>query len=144
MNVKPALNKNCKVFFSSFVLAAALSACSKPDITGVWIPENVSSNDDTYKYYEIKNMDGGTDRLQLIQYYYRIKPAYAGGKVPILLDQPISNVLEFAKDKTYCIEGSLKTQCAVSVDQNTLDIYRSGRFKRSSSNPPKIPVNRYQ
>ena len=127
--------------FASMILVSTLSACSKPDVTGVWIPETIASDDSTYKYYEIKKMEG-TDRFQFIEYYYRIRPLYKNGKVPFQLDQPTSKVLEFTKDNTYCVEGSLNTECVVAVDGGKLDIYQKGRFIKSASNPPKIPVNK--
>lgn len=134
------LNK-IKTFFSSLLLASTLSACSKPDVTGVWIPETIAADDSTYKYYEIKKIEG-TERLQFIEYYYRILPLTKGDKIPRQLDQPTTKVLEFTKDKTYCVEGSLNTECVVAIDSDKLDIYQKGRFKKSASNPPKIPINK--
>lgn len=132
--------KNLSMICTSMFLAFGLSACSKPDVSGTWIPEKVSSDQDTFEYYEIKKMDG-TDRYQFTEYSYHIKP-YAALKIKIPdLNYKRDKVLEFTKDKTYCIEGSMNTVCVVAVDDGKLDIYNSGRFIKSSSNPPKIPVN---
>ncbi|MGQ1273660.1 hypothetical protein ACT43X_18750 (plasmid) [Acinetobacter baumannii] len=134
--------KNLKTTLVSIALISMLSACSKPDITGTWIPESVKSDDNLYTYYDIKKIDG-TERLSLIKYIYKIRPSYEGGKAPIQLDEPTTKVLEFTKDNTYCVEGSLNTECVVSVDGGKLDVYNNGRFKKSESTPPKIPVNKY-
>lgn len=128
-----------KTVLTSLLLAATLTACSKPDVTGVWIPETTSSNDQTYTYYEIKKMDG-TDRLNFIEHSFRVRPLLSGDKVPSKLNE-ITKILEFTKDNTYCVEGSLNTECIVSVDGDKLDIYRAGRFKKSISDSPTVPVN---
>lgn len=115
-----------------------LTACSKPDISGVWIPENTTPDSTYYNFYEIKKKDN-SDRYQLIETSYKIKSTF-GDKVPRLLDKRAYKVLEFTKDNTYCVEGSLNTECVVAVD-GKLDIYNHGRFVKSKSNTPPIPVN---
>lgn len=133
--------KNLSMICTSMFLALGLSACSKPDVTGVWVPEKVSPDDIFYEYYEIKKMEG-TDRYQFVANQFKIKALFDGEKVPHRIDQPISMVLDFTKDNTYCVEGSMNTKCVVAVDGGKLDIYERGRFVKSSSNSPKIPVNK--
>lgn len=133
--------KKLQTICTSMCLAIGLSACSRPDVSGVWIPEKVSSNQDTFEYYEIKKMEN-TDRYQFTEYSYHIKP-YLALKIKIPdLNYKRDRVLVFTKDKTYCVEGSLNTVCIVSINDNKLDIYNSGPFIKSASNPPKIPVNK--
>ena len=50
------MNKLIKILCLSTVLVVLL-ACSKPDISGVWIPEKISSSDTFYSYYEIRSLD---------------------------------------------------------------------------------------
>lgn len=133
--------KHLSMICTSMLLALGLSACSKPDVSGTWIPEKVSPDDIFYEYYEIKKMEG-TDRYQFVANLFSIQAGFKGDEVPRRIGEPKTMVLDFTKDNTYCVEGSMNTKCVVAVDGGKLDIYERGRFVKSSSNPPKIPVNK--
>ena len=120
------------------ILPVALFACSKPDISGVWIPEKHDSMDLTYKYYEIGEKDS-SDRYSFTKYIYIVNSPIKSQKLP-LLNGKIQKKLEFTKDNTYCVEGSMQTECVVYVD-GKLDIYGQGTHVKSPQNPPKVPVN---
>ena len=122
-----------------YTVPVVLLACSKPDISGVWIPEKHDSIDLTYKYYEIGEKDS-SDRYSFTKYIYIVKSRIKSQKLP-LLNGTIQKKLEFTKDNTYCVEGSLNTECVVYVD-GKLDIYGEGTFLKSEQNPPKILVNK--
>lgn len=120
--------------------AVLLTACSKPDISGVWIPENVSKDSVFYSYYFIKKIED-SDRFSVEQHKFRIKKP--NPILPIELPEKISDtqkVLEFAQDNTYCVEGSMKTECFIAVGDK-LDVYKGVRLKKTSTFPPQIPVN---
>ena len=132
------MNKLIKLLCLSTV-PVVLLACSKPDISGVWIPEKHDSIDLTYKYYEIGEKDS-SDRYSFTKYIYIVNSPIKSQKLP-LLNGKIQKKLEFTKDNTYCVEGSLNTECVVYVD-GKLDIYGEGTFLKSEQNPPKILVNK--
>ena len=132
------MNKLIKLLCLSTV-PVVLLACSKPDISGVWIPEKHDSIDLTYKYYEIGEKDS-SDRYSFTKYIYIVNSPIKSQKLP-LLNGTIQKKLEFTKDNTYCVEGSLNTECVVYVD-GKLDIYGEGTFLKSEQNPPKILVNK--
>ncbi len=121
------------------VIPFLMVACSKPDISGVWIPEKHDSMDLTYKYYEIGEKDS-SDRYSFTKYIYIVNSPIKSQKLP-LLNGKIQKKLEFTKDNTYCVEGSLNTECVVYVD-GKLNIYDEGIFLKSEQNPPKILVNK--
>ena len=64
------MNKLIKLLCLSTV-PVVLLACSKPDISGVWIPEKVSSSDTFYSYYEIRSLD--SNRYSLTAFKYKIR-----------------------------------------------------------------------
>ena len=132
------MNKLIKLLCLSTV-PVVLLACSKPDISGVWIPEKHDSMDLTYKYYEIGEKDS-LDRYSFTKYIYIVNSPIKSQKLP-LLNGKIQKKLEFTKDNTYCVEGSLNTECVVYVD-GKLNIYDEGIFLKSEQNPPKILVNK--
>nr|WP_314370689.1 hypothetical protein [uncultured Acinetobacter sp.] len=120
--------------------AVLLTACSKPDISGVWIPENVSKDSVFYSYYVVKKIEN-SDRYSVEQHKFRIKKP--NPLLPIELPEKISEtqkVIEFTKDNTYCVEGSMETECFIAVDDK-LDGYKGVRLKKTSTFPPQIPVN---
>ena len=131
------MNKLIKLLCLSTV-PVVLLACSKPDISGVWIPEKHDSIDLTYKYYEIGEKDR-SDRYNFTKYIYITRSNNPRQKLP-LLNGKIEKKLEFTKDNTYCVEGSMQTECVVYVD-GKLDIYGQGTHVKSPQNPPKVPVN---
>jgi hypothetical protein len=131
------MNKLIKLLCLSTV-PVVLLACSKPDISGVWIPEKHDSIDLTYKYYEIGEKDS-SDRYSFTKYIYITRSNNPRQKLP-LLNGKIEKKLEFTKDNTYCVEGSMQTECVVYVD-GKLDIYGQGTHVKSPQNPPKVPVN---
>ena len=132
------MNKLVKALCLSIV-PVVLLACSKPDISGVWIPETHDPMDLTYKFYEIGEKDS-SDRYSFTKYIYIVNSPIKSQKLP-LLNGKIQKKLEFTKDNTYCVEGSLNTECVVYVD-GKLDIYGEGTFLKSEQNPPKILVNK--
>ncbi|WP_159153850.1 hypothetical protein [Acinetobacter johnsonii] len=132
------MNKLVKALCLSIV-PVVLLACSKPDISGVWIPETHDPMDSSYIYYEIGQKDN-LDRYSFTKYIYIVKSRIKSQKLP-LLNGTIQKKLEFTKDNTYCVEGSLNTECVVYVD-GKLDIYGEGTFLKSEQNPPKILVNK--
>ncbi|HFG4561763.1 hypothetical protein OHV78_17240 [Acinetobacter baumannii] len=121
--------------------AVLLTACSKPDISGVWIPEKVAKDEVFFDYYIIEKKKD-SDRYLLKNVTYRIKGgnSYRPMKLPKLIGGQPEKVLEFIKDDTYCVEGSLQTECVVYTD-GKLDFYNQGTFVKSKKNPPEIPVN---
>ena len=118
------MNKLIKLLCLSTV-PVVLLACSKPDISGVWIPEKFEKSEKYYEYYEIGQKDS-LDRYNFTKYIY--------------INGKIEKKLEFTKDNTYCVEGSMQTECVVYVD-GKLDIYGQGTHVKSPQNPPKVPVN---
>ncbi len=68
--------------------AVLLTACSKPDISGVWIPENVSKDSVFYSYYVIKKIED-SDRFSVEQHKFRIKKP--NPILPIELPEKISD-----------------------------------------------------
>ena len=124
------------------VIPFLMVACSKPDISGVWIPEKVSSSDTFYSYYEITSLD--SNRYSLTEFKYKIRNPIADimpMDLPKLIGTEEGKKLEFTKDNTYCVEGSLSTECFVFSD-GKLDIYNGSRLVKSKTNPPLIPVNK--
>lgn len=132
------MNKLVKTLCLSIV-SVVLVACSKPDISGVWIPEKHDLTDLTYKYYEIGGKDN-SGRYSFTKYIYIVNSPIKSQKLP-LLNGKIQKKLEFTKDNTYCVDGSLNTECVVYVD-GKLNIYDEGIFLKSEQNPPKILVNK--
>ncbi|MGE9768686.1 hypothetical protein [Acinetobacter baumannii] len=116
-------------------------ACSKPDISGVWIPEKVTKDEIFFDYYIIEKKKD-SDRYLLKNVTYRIKGgnSYRPMKLPKLIGGQPEKVLELIKDNTYCVEGSLQTECVVYMD-GKLDFYNQGTFVKSNKKPPEIPVN---
>ncbi|KQQ65476.1 hypothetical protein [Acinetobacter sp. Leaf130] len=125
-------------------LGIALAACfnSKPDISGAWVPESVDKNATFYAYYMIGEKDSN-DRYSITKFNYKIRNPLQDIK-PIKLPQLVGKIegkkLEFVKDNTYCVEGSLQTECVVYTD-GKLDFYNQGTFVKSNKTPPEIPVN---
>jgi len=135
------MNKLIK-FLCLSTLPVVLLACSKADISGVWIPEKVSSSDTFYSYYEITSLD--SNRYSLSEFKYKIRNPIADimpMDLPKLIDKEEGKKLEFTKDNTYCVEGSLNTECFVFTDRK-LDVYKGSRLVKSKTNPPLIPVNK--
>lgn len=132
------MNKLVKALCLSIV-PVVLLACSKPDISGVWIPEIFEKSEKYYEYYEIGQKDS-LDRYNFTKYIYITRSNNPRQKLP-LLNGKIEKKLEFTKDNTYCVEGSMQTECVVYVD-GKLDIYgQGGTHVKSPQNPPKVPVN---
>ncbi|MGQ1480498.1 hypothetical protein ACT4XN_19365 (plasmid) [Acinetobacter baumannii] len=125
-------------------LGIALTACfsSKPDISGTWVPASVDKNARFYAYYTIGEKDSN-DRYSITKFNYQIRNPIQDIN-PIKLPQLVGKIegkkLEFVKDNTYCVEGSLQTECVVYTD-GKLDFYNQGTFVKSNKNPPEIPVN---
>ena len=132
------MNKLIKLLCLSTV-PVVLLACSKPDISGVWIPEKFEKSEKYYEYYEIGQKDS-LDRYNFTKYIYITRSNNPRQKLP-LLNGKIEKKLEFTKDNTYCVEGSLNTECFVFSD-GKLDIYNGSRLVKSKTNPPLIPVNK--
>lgn len=65
------------------VIPFLMVACSKPDISGVWIPEKHDSMDLTYKYYEIGEKDS-SDRYSFTKYIYIVNSPIKSQKLPLL------------------------------------------------------------
>lgn len=125
-------------------LAMALTACfsAKPDISGAWVPESVNNEDTFYYYYVIGEKDSN-DRYSITQFNYQIRnliPDIQHINLPKLIEKIEGKKLEFVKDNTYCVEGSLQTECVVYIN-GKLDFYNKGTFVKSNKNPPEIPVN---
>lgn len=127
---------NKKILF--IAIPFFMVACSKLDVSGIWIPEKFENSEKYYEYYEIGQKDS-LDRYSFTKYIYITRSNNPRQKLP-LLNGKIEKKLEFNKDNTYCVEGSMQTECVIYVD-GKLDIYGEGTYVKSSQNPPKIPVN---
>jgi len=124
-------------------LSLAMTGCftSKPDISGVWIPEHTPKSTFFYDYYVISEADKqGNFAVKKFSYQIQNMNAFNPAKLPKLTGES-AGVLTFTKDDTYLSEGSLTT-CFIYSEGTLRKSDSSKVFILSNKNPPEIPVIR--
>lgn len=142
-NSKMEINK-IKLGLASAVVALGLTGCftSKPDISGVWVPEHTPKSEFFYSYYVISEADKqGSFPVKKVNYQIQNMNQYNPAKLPKFTGES-SGVLTFVKDDTYCYEGSLASDCFVYSDGKLRKSDTQNFFLKTSKNPPEIPVIR--
>lgn len=126
---------------ASLLLIGGLTGCfSKPDISGTWIPEKTPNSAYFYAYYEISKPDSnGNFAFKKVNYQIKNMNPYNPAKLPKFNGES-KGVLTPTKDNTYCVEGSLNTECFIFTDGKLRPSNSQEYLVKSPKAVPDIPV----